>query len=58
MMEIKAKNSEWEKQLKKLEMEEQDSEIVLDPVKDKAFMEEWGVSSDLDPEADLKEEKE
>ena len=33
----------------------EDISVPIDPVKDKDFIEEWGLESDIDPEADLDE---
>lgn len=34
----------------------EDISVPIDPVKDKDFIEEWGLESDIDPEADLDED--
>ena len=51
-MEKEAKNYEVEFDREELEGME-DISVPIDPVKDKDFIEKWGLESDIDPEADL-----
>ena len=51
-MEKEAKNYEVELDMEESE-DREDIAIPLDPVKDKDFIEEWGIEWDIDPDADL-----
>lgn len=54
-MEFKTVDSEWEKKMKELENEAEENTVVIDPVKDKEYIEKWGLDCDTDPDADIDE---